>query len=75
MIHLIAMNLAIASAMLAGLLLPAAAAWTLASLLATFIYLAVVGIELTLMERERLEVPTTTSCSPESRATSCPDQN
>ncbi len=51
-IHVIAINLAIGSAMVSGWLLPATAAWPLAALLATLIYLSVIGIEMTLIERE-----------------------
>ncbi len=51
-IHVIAINLAIGSAMVSGWLLPATAAWPLAALLATVIYLSVIGIEMTLIERE-----------------------
>jgi hypothetical protein len=51
-IHVAAINLAIGSAMIAGLLLPAAAAWPLAALFATLIYLSVVGLEMALIERE-----------------------
>ncbi len=50
-IHVIAINLAIGSAMLAGDLLPAVAAWPLAALFATLIYLSLIGVEMTLMER------------------------
>ncbi len=51
-IHVAAINVAIASAMVAGRLLPAAAAWPSAGLLATLIYLSVVGVEMTLIQQE-----------------------